>query len=122
VVHRAVADAISKRLVLSCHDVSEGGPIVAAAEMCIASGLGMSVAAAATTGEEFDESPGRYLLEIAPENLAEARALFDSCDVPLAPFGQVLPDPVLEIFPPNKPPLQLAVKELAGAWRGTLDW
>ena len=50
--HRAVAGADrSGQSVGSCHDVCDGGLAVAAAEMCIASGLGLIVGA-----ELFDES------------------------------------------------------------------
>src|SRR6185437_16581811 len=38
--HRALAAAIARGLVRSCHDVSDGGYITAVAEMCIASGFG----------------------------------------------------------------------------------
>ena len=63
--HRAVAAAIRQRQILSCHDVSEGGLAVAAAEMCIASGLGL-IAGAETflTDSAFAEAPGRYLVEL----------------------------------------------------------
>src|SRR5207237_8470887 len=41
--HRAVACAIANEHVLACHDVSDGGWLVAAAEMCIASRLGLTL-------------------------------------------------------------------------------
>jgi phosphoribosylformylglycinamidine synthase len=57
--HRTVAKIIRDGHVSSAHDVSDGGPLVAAAEMCIASGLGVEIDADAL-GDLFAESPGRY--------------------------------------------------------------
>src|SRR5207247_7310402 len=59
--HRALAKQIAAGRIAAAHDVSDGGVAVAAAEMCIASGLGLIV------GEEhFDlvEHLGRYLIEL----------------------------------------------------------
>ena len=59
--HRALAKQIATGRIAACHDVSDGGAAVAAAEMCIASGLGMIV------GEEvfdFEERLGSYLVEL----------------------------------------------------------
>src|SRR5687767_4661439 len=63
--HRAMARAIADGNVAACHDLSEGGLAVAAAEMCIASGLGLIVGAEQfMTETAFAESPGRYLVEL----------------------------------------------------------
>ena len=72
-VHRALANAIARRLVLSCHDVSDGGVAVAAAEMCIASGLGMIMSEAFhQLSDVFEESPTRYLIEADNNEVVDA--------------------------------------------------
>jgi phosphoribosylformylglycinamidine synthase len=64
--HRGLAKQIALGRVAACHDVGDGGVAVAAAEMCIASGLGLIV------GEEllmtdgaFAERLGTYLVEVS---------------------------------------------------------
>ena len=76
-VHQAVATAIAAGQVRSCHDLSEGGLAVAAAEMALAGGIGMTLSLAdqpcagegtnADAVRMFAETPTRYLLEVAPE-------------------------------------------------------
>jgi phosphoribosylformylglycinamidine synthase II len=57
-------------LVTACHDVSDGGLLVALAEMAMARGLGASVAvpetAATTHGFLFGEDQARYVISAAP--------------------------------------------------------
>jgi phosphoribosylformylglycinamidine synthase len=61
--------------VLSCHDLSEGGLAVAAAEQCFSMKAGMSIDVSLIPRESecsdlellYGETPGRLLLEVAPE-------------------------------------------------------
>ena len=81
---RRVQPAIAAGLVRACHDLSEGGLAVAAAEMAFAGGLGVELDLAAVptdlhrpaaqgctrrTGGAllFAESAGRFLVEVAPD-------------------------------------------------------
>jgi len=72
-VLRAMADAIAAGKVRSCHDLSEGGLAVAAAEMAIGGDLGVRIdPGAIACGEPiervdarlFSETPTRFLLEV----------------------------------------------------------
>ncbi len=72
-----LSSAINSGLVRSCHDCSEGGIGVAAAEMAFSGGYGMSLnLAKVPTGEEitnddfllFSESNSRFLVEIDPHH------------------------------------------------------
>ncbi len=67
--HRQVHAAIKAGLVVSAHDISEGGLACAAAEMAFAGRRGASLTVAERHGvaELFGEGLGRYLLEVAPE-------------------------------------------------------
>ena len=72
----AMLGAISAGHVASCHDVSDGGLAVCAAEMCIGSGIGVSldISKFGLAGKEevdarsdfklFSESPTRWLIEV----------------------------------------------------------
>jgi phosphoribosylformylglycinamidine synthase len=66
-------------LVRACHDVSEGGLAVTAAEMCIGGRLGMSLTI--NTDDPammlFSEGNGRLLVEVRPEQGCNFEAHFD---------------------------------------------
>ena len=70
---KAVTKAIDEGLVKSCHDLSEGGLAVAAAEMAFAGGYGLELDLCKVPGKElarndfvlFSESNSRFLIEVA---------------------------------------------------------
>ncbi|MEM7275444.1 MAG: phosphoribosylformylglycinamidine synthase subunit PurL [Actinomycetota bacterium] len=66
--HREMHRAIRAGLVISAHDVSEGGLAAAAAEWAFAGrlGLALTVAEHHTAYELFGEGLGRYLVEVEP--------------------------------------------------------
>jgi phosphoribosylformylglycinamidine synthase len=107
--HQAMAAAIAAGAVISAHDISDGGAAVAAAEMCIASGLGMNVQYDAG----FEERPGQYLIEVA-DGRAEV-ALAAICKV--SAFGTIDTEPTL-----RKSGVSIAIGDMTKAWRGTVDW
>ncbi|MCB9915450.1 MAG: phosphoribosylformylglycinamidine synthase subunit PurL [Planctomycetes bacterium] len=104
---RALHRAIAGGYVQACHDLSEGGLAVAAAEMAFAGGLGLDVDLArvpatpfpsgydADTTALFSESCTRFLVEVAPEHQAEFEARLDG--LPLGLVGRVRADKVLEL-------------------------
>ena len=120
--HRAVAAVIGAGRVAAAHDVSDGGIAAAAAEMCIASGLGLIVGEEHLAGEAaFAERPGRYLLELAEGTSADdLRAAVPAADV--ADFGLVQHLRKLTVTSAKQRVAELSVDELTAAWRGTLDW
>jgi phosphoribosylformylglycinamidine synthase len=67
-IFAATARAIREGTVLACHDLSEGGLAVAAAEMAFAGGFGMKLDLAALEGRDdvllFSETPSRFLVEV----------------------------------------------------------
>jgi phosphoribosylformylglycinamidine synthase len=70
--YRRLHEAMRAGLVMSCHDVSEGGLAVALAEMCIGGRLGISVDALPhdnTATALFSESTGRLLVEVEPRSV-----------------------------------------------------
>ncbi|MBM4112313.1 MAG: hypothetical protein FJ253_02895 [Phycisphaerae bacterium] len=112
---RAVAQAISRGLVRSAHDPSEGGLLVAVAEMAMAGRVGCSIElanvparAAAVSAEAlaFAEDPSRYLLEVEPSKLDALRTAL--ADLPFAVIGTTVADPALSV-------------ELGGA-NGRVSW
>jgi phosphoribosylformylglycinamidine synthase len=101
--HQLMSKWIAEGKIAAAHDVSDGGIAVAAAEMCIASGLGMKIEAEIG----FEERPGQYLVEARDGKTFEG----------FLRVGTVLEAPVLK-----KSSVEISVAELTKAWRGTLDW
>ena len=65
-----VLDRIRSGAVRACHDVADGGLVIALAEMCLASGRGASLEVPdglPSTGWLFGEEQGRYLLAVDPD-------------------------------------------------------
>jgi len=69
--YKALNAAIKAGLVRSCHDLSEGGLAVAAAEMAFAGGIGITLNEDLAVDFLFAESNGRLLVEVDPSNAAE---------------------------------------------------
>jgi phosphoribosylformylglycinamidine synthase len=99
-LHRAMCDG----LVRACHDMSEGGLAVAAAEMAMAGRLGLvlDLTSLPRTSDVtsdvvalFAESNSRFLVEVAPD---DAPALEETlAGYPVACLGRVTGDGVLRV-------------------------
>lgn len=124
--YRALHTAIRRGIVCAVHDLSEGGLAVAAAEMCIAGQLGLTISLqslprSADLSEPevalFAESSGRLLVEVMPAHAAKFEALFSA--YPIARIGAVVREPRLIIysFDGSTPLLTLSVAELTRAWK-----
>ena len=121
--HRRMADAIQQKLVVSVHDVSDGGVLTAAAEMCIAAHLGISIGEEAFDYQTaFAEKPGQYLVELAdPLKMEALRDLLDST-ADIVGVGVIQHLPRLQIIRGGKVMWDASIDEMTKAWRGTLDW
>jgi phosphoribosylformylglycinamidine synthase len=124
-IARAVHGLIAAGVVRSAHDCSEGGLLVAAAEMAFAGGLGLELdlvglpvteALPATAGA-FSETPSRYLLEVDRSDLPAVDRILG--DIPYAIVGELNAEPVLAL---DAADLRVSLDELRQAWLGTLDW
>jgi hypothetical protein len=118
--HRAVAAVIRSGRVAACHDVSDGGWLVAAAETCIASGLGLLLE---PDGRAFFGEPrGQYLVEFEGEehDLAAAERAGGGA-ITFRRLGAVTQSPEI-VLHLDQEGVQVSVEELTTAWRGTLDW
>jgi phosphoribosylformylglycinamidine synthase len=121
--HRAVAKVIADGQVVAVHDISDGGLAAAAAEMCIASGLGMVVGADLFMNERaFAESPGRYLVELTDQTTSDdlRKRLGDTAEV--TDVGLVQHLRKFTVTTEKERVMEIGLEELTAAWRGTLDW
>jgi phosphoribosylformylglycinamidine synthase II len=126
----ALSIPMEKGLVKACHDLSEGGIGVAAAEMAFAGCLGMVIHLGnVPLGEAmnrddyvlFSESNTRFLVEVAPEDRRQFEDMMAGVD--FAAIGQVTREEKLKVYGLNgKMVLSAAIAELKEAWQRPLRW
>ncbi|QJX00972.1 phosphoribosylformylglycinamidine synthase subunit PurL [Frigoriglobus tundricola] len=121
----AVHKAISGGLVRACHDLSEGGLAVAAAEMCFAGGIGADITGLpgelSDEAKLFSESPTRFLVEVKPADASAFEATF--AGLPVARVGVTLSDTRLRIAGANGEWLVwVKLATLKEAWQKPLRW
>jgi len=126
----ALSAVMEKGLVRACHDLSEGGIGVAAAEMAFAGGLGMVInLGQVPLGEAmnrddyvlFSESNTRFLVEVAPEDSRQFEGMMAGVD--FAAIGQVTGKERLEVYGLNREiVLSSLIVELKEAWQRPLRW
>jgi phosphoribosylformylglycinamidine synthase len=97
---RALHTAMTQGLMRSCHDLSEGGLAVAAAEMAFAGEVGADITGRPEVpmGDDvwlFSESATRWLAEVEPDKAAAFEACFAS--LPLEAVGQTVAESRLRI-------------------------
>jgi len=126
----ALSAAIEKGIVKACHDCSEGGIGVAAAEMAFAGGLGMKLCLKQVPlGEQtnrddivlFSESNTRFLVEVAPKHRAKFEKML--AGVAIGAIGRVMNNQGLEVYGlTGKRVLSATLTELKEAWQKPLRW
>ncbi len=122
--------ATERGLVRACHDCSEGGIGVAAAEMAFAGGLGANIhLKPVPLGEPIDrddfilfsESNSRFLVEVAPGSKDKFEEVMQGIN--LAAIGQVTSSEVLEIHGVDGRQILLkSLGELKEAWQKPIRW
>jgi phosphoribosylformylglycinamidine synthase len=83
------------RLISACHDVSDGGLLVALAEMCIARDIGAQVRFMSDIplhGYAFGEDQARYLIAVPPNAKDEAMVRLNQADITFTDLGVTVPD------------------------------
>jgi phosphoribosylformylglycinamidine synthase len=127
-IFRKLHEAIAAGLVRSCHDLSEGGLVVAVAEMAFAGGVGgdlTRLASDAALPDEvllFSESTTRFVVEVRADKAAAFQACLGS-DIPLTQIGLTCREPRLRIAGVNGEWLiGVQLEDLKEAWRKPLRW
>jgi phosphoribosylformylglycinamidine synthase len=116
-LYRALHRAMRAGLVRACHDLSEGGLAVAAAEMCIGgrSGLALTLGADDPFTTLFSESNGRLLVEVHPTDCAAFESHFGG--LPIRRLGTVMGDSRLTIIVNAETLISLNITDLVAAWQ-----
>ncbi len=142
---KTLGEAIRQGMVRACHDLSEGGLAVACAEMALASLLGVRIDLAGITlkkhlpdglaegskrAEEvhpeainivrlFSESPSRFIVEIAPEQLGVFEKYMRTKGIDdLTYIGTVAKSDRFIMRDGEEELINLGVVELQEAWKG----
>ncbi|MFT8393787.1 MAG: phosphoribosylformylglycinamidine synthase subunit PurL [Liquorilactobacillus ghanensis] len=89
-----VLHAVQAGLTSSVHDLSEGGLAIALAESTFATDLGLQVTVPLTDAQLFSETPGRFLISVAPAKVAQFTELMQ--DKALL-IGEVIPQKKFEL-------------------------
>ena len=127
----AVAHLISNRLIDSAHDCSDGGILVAAAEMAFAGQLGLTLNLSAMPTDRnldhataaFVETPSRYLLEVSPKNLDEVTRSLRDAGVPFGQVGTFNDSSAFTVSADDTGVIfQSELEGLKQAWLAPLDW
>jgi phosphoribosylformylglycinamidine synthase len=126
---RAVQAALAKGLVLSAHDLSEGGLGVCAAEMCFTGEFGAILNLDEVPRKVhiysdemllFSESPSRLLLEVSPER--EAAFLKAARGAAIRRVGVTVANPVLKVTGlDSRVVLETPLCDLKSAWQRSLS-
>jgi len=103
-----ILELVNQDLALSAHDIGEGGLLVAAAEMSLSSGIGITIDCVIKSHEFFfGEDQGRYLIEIDIQNDDALKKLSADHGVVVEYIGQTKDD-VIEIKENSK----ISIEEL----------
>jgi len=111
--------------VRACHDCSEGGIAVAAAEMAFAGRIGMEIRLQGVPRTEdvaddltalFSETSGRFLVEVDPEHVAAFERTL--AGVPFAHIGDTGGDTLRVIGMERATIAQADLATLGTAWQG----
>jgi phosphoribosylformylglycinamidine (FGAM) synthase-like enzyme len=97
---RALVEAFARRLILSAHDISLGGPLVTVAEMVIASGpfdvgARLSLGGVSKASTCFSEMGG-VVVEVGEASWEELRALLDDHRVTWVEIGSTQAAPAMD--------------------------
>jgi phosphoribosylformylglycinamidine synthase len=124
--YRRITSAIDAGVVRACHDLSDGGLGVAAAEMAFAGGLGLdvdltsvpTVAKLRNDFSLFSETNGRLLVEVSPRRRSSFEGLMEG--IASACVGTVNGADRLTIRSGERIVISLTLDELMTAWKKPL--
>jgi phosphoribosylformylglycinamidine synthase len=125
-----LSHAISRGLVRACHDCSEGGIGVAAAEMAFAGGYGMNLYMRDVPRSDdvsrndtvlFSESNSRFMVEVSEESREEFEEIM--ADTATAVIGEVVDGEEFRVYGLSDDVVVSAnISDLKEAWQKTFRW
>lgn len=124
-----VIDAINAGYIRACHDISDGGMIVALVEMILGgreNRLGAEIDLSLVKGnlrndkKLFSESSG-FLMEVKPRFNGQLKDIFRDHGVEASMIGRVTEEPCLAIRDGERGLLKIGLEELGCAWKKGLS-
>lgn len=117
-VLQRITSAVQNDMLLSCHDISEGGLAASIAEMCIGGGIGATIdikkiAKGRADFIFFSETAGTFLVEVEDEKTA--KKLFSG--IPHIILGKTHIEPSLTILSGDERLANVKVSQLRTAWQ-----
>ena len=120
-LYQCLHRAISNKLVCACHDLSEGGLAVAAAEMCMAGRLGLSLEL--PEGDAcrvlFGEMAGCLLVEVEPGQASAFETALTGQS--FHKLGSVISEPAFKGYSQGKTLFDIPITQLLSAWNTPLQ-
>jgi len=126
----SLSAAIESGLARACHDCSEGGIGVAAAEMAFAGGYGMKIDLRKVPKADdvlrndvllFSESNSRFIVEVPKALQSEFQQAMGGTSFGL--IGEITKSEIFEVIGMNGQLVVSAqIEKLKSAWKGTFDW
>ena len=118
----AIIDCINQGLLLSCHDISDGGILVSLSEMIlggeadgkIGASVNLDFTDLATSKSLFSESSG-FVFEVKEENVAKVKSIFEEYKLNLKDIGKTGGNK-LNITKQDKEIINLSIEDIKKAW------
>ena len=117
-VQKAVRSGIRAGQITAAHDVSDGGLLVAVAEMAIAAGCGVQLSVPSAGRLErllFAEGGARVVVSVPEDSWPALQAALQQAGCPLQALGRVQADPQLQLRVGDRDLLDVAIDALAHA-------
>lgn len=126
-VYRFLHKAILSGFIQSCHDISDGGLLVALAESAIGGRLGVTIDLDNCHNDVsamhdsraaflFNESCGRFVVSVKPEEEESFQNFFEG--IACAYLGEVKSDPILRVQDVGLVIVDAPLTDLQKAWKG----
>jgi phosphoribosylformylglycinamidine synthase II len=112
----AMNDAIQQKLVLSAHDISDGGLAVAVAEMSFKNLIGATVKHSQDDVTFLFSETGGFVLEVAKDKLEALKKVFTHYHVPVFVIGNTIADAQLKM----QDVIDVGVSQAKVAWENGL--
>jgi len=118
-----IIDCIEDGLLLSCHDISDGGMLTTISEMILGGEADGRIGAEINLDFSnlradkilFSESSG-FIFEVDERDINEVKDIFEKCNLKIIELGKTIGDDSLKISKNNKEMIKLKIDELRKAW------
>ncbi len=92
-IGNSIHDMINQKLIVSCHDVSLGGILVAVSKMCIKGNKGIKINPLKGLINKYEylfgEDQGRYVVEVPDENIEKVNEILNKNSIHFDEFGVI---------------------------------